>query len=427
MQKSPEHNTSTESARRLGTEARLEAAEATIRSLQAHNRALLHELEREGTQRVEQYLDRRRLNALVQNAPMCVHEIGLDGCVQSMNPSGLSMLNSALPSAVVGVPYLGFVGAEDKTRVAQLMKDAFTGHASEFEFTATSGERIRTFASSFVPIFDELGNVERLMGCTREITERLELEAARADLSKQVLHVQKLESLGLLASGVAHDFNNMLTAVMANVELAKLKLEADHTAVENLTSAQTAVTLGAELCKQLLAYAGQRRFEIAPYDLSQAAGQVAAMLRASLPSSVDLDVQTGSDVVVDACGGEIDQIILNLIVNASDALVNSTGKIHVEVSRVEIDSEAIEALVGGPILPGNYGLISVADEGHGIPAHIADKIFDPFFSTKSEGRGLGLAAVGGIVRDHNGYLLLETAEGEGTRFSVYLPLSNTPL
>lgn len=402
-------------------EAKLANAEDRIRSLTRHNSELLRALNSDKS-REEHYLIRRRLSALIENAPMCVHEIGLDGNVQSMNPKGLNMLDTTEESTVVGTPYLDSVGERDYARIEQLMNEAFTGQASEFEFIGADPSSKRTFTSCFVPIQDELGNVERLMGCSREITEKLELEAARRDLQEQVLHVQKLESLGLLAGGVAHDFNNMLAAVMGNVEIVKLILGPNHEAQESLESAQTAIDLGANLCKQLLAYAGKGRFGIQSIQLGPAANKVITMLRATLPPNAKIVTQL-NEVTVDASAGQVDQIILNLVMNAAESLEGEPGRIVLSIEKVILAKDDFVANVGGEIQSGRYACLSVRDDGKGIPENTLARIFDPFYSTKDTGRGLGLAAVGGIVRSHNGYLSVETREGEGTRFSVYLPTS----
>jgi two-component system cell cycle sensor histidine kinase/response regulator CckA len=400
----------------------LAKAEERIRSLTSHNEELLHTLSKLDEDHANQYRDRRRLRALIENAPMCVHEIGLDGNVQSMNPKGLAMLDT---TEVVGTQYLDSVGEDDYPRIEQLMKEAFAGQSSEFEFVASDPSLKRTFTSCFVPIYDEVGNVERLMGCTREITNQLAVKAAHQNLQEQVLHVQKLESLGLLASGVAHDFNNMLAAIMGNVEIAKLQIGRDHEAIESLESAQSAVDLGANLCKQLLAYAGKGRFEIQPMQLGNAAHKVLSMLRATLPPNADIVTQL-SEVTVDASAGQIDQIILNLLMNATEALGGEPGRVILTIETVTLCAGDFVASVGGDLRAGTYAHLSVDDEGRGIPLEALPCIFDPFFSTKDSGRGLGLAAVGGIVRSHNGYLRVHTTEGKGTRFSIYLPTTDKP-
>lgn len=405
---------------------KLAAAQRRITSLTTHNRELLRALEGLDETKASQYRDRRRLLTLIENAPMCVHEIGLNGDVQSMNAKGLSMLNSPSESEVVGTPYLDSVDQSDKGRIEKLMLEAFAGHASEFEFATPGEEAPRTFASCFVPIFDELGNVERLMGCTREITDQLTLEASRQDLQKQLLHVQKLESLGLLAGGVAHDFNNMLAAIMGNLEIAKLLMGPEHGATGSLVAAQKAVDLGANLCSQLLAYAGKGRFGIQPLSVGAAATNVASMLKGSLPCDAHVTVHIEDEVIIDASAGQIDQVILNLLVNAADALQGETGRILLNVKRTTLEDVQFEANVGGDVRAGTYAELSVEDGGAGISAQTVAKIFDPFFSTKDSGRGLGLAAVGGIIRGHQGFLRVESVEGQGARFTVFLPVTDKP-
>lgn len=398
-------------------------SEADYQDLVRENAELRRAAEAHATEMLGLDDSRRRLRTLIENAPMCIHEIGLDGAVQSMNPSGINMLQLAAESEVVDVKYLSLISDGDRPRVRDLMDAAFRGQRSSFSFIDASGDRVRTFESSFSPLIHD-GRVERLIGCTVEVTQRVENEQMRQHLAAQVLHGQKLDSLGLLAGGLAHDFNNLLAAVLANLSVATSSLSPGHEAAVALEAAEAAVKNGAELCKQLLAYAGKGKFESAILSLNSAAMNVEKLVGASLPAHVSLDTQRADpDVSVQVSPGQMEQILLNLILNASAALGEDEGKIDVEIGSEDLDGTEFSCVLGGVVKPGRYAVMSVRDDGPGIPEHIYSRLLEPFVTTEGAGKGLGLAAVAGIVRSYGGAIRVETEIGKGTHFRIYLPQS----
>ncbi|MFT5354617.1 MAG: two-component system cell cycle sensor histidine kinase/response regulator CckA [Polyangiales bacterium] len=394
---------------------------SAVSALIRHNAELQRALESR-PDAAELYKSRRRLRTLVENAPICIHEVGLDGVLEGMNPCGTAMLEVADESDVVGLEYLSFVGEAGRERVRGLMLAALNGETAHFEFVSPDGTR--TFESSFAPILDEVGRVERLMGCTQEITKRIQDEETRRKLSEQILHVQKLESLGLLAGGVAHDFNNLLAAVLANLSVAMLNLEPNHAAMKSLRAAEGAVENGAELCRQLLSYAGKGKFEAVVVGINDAASRIATLVKGSLPASTQLDLQLcAEDVSVEVSSGQVEQVLLNLVLNASAAFEGAEGVVTVATESVVLEGDDFSCLLGTPVDPGRYAVLSVRDNGPGIPEEVIGQLLEPFFTTNGRGRGLGLSALAGIVRSYKGAIRLETTLGLGTHFQVYLPHS----
>jgi CheY-like chemotaxis protein/two-component sensor histidine kinase len=231
-----------------------------------------------------------------------------------------------------------------------------------------------------------------------------------------MLQTQKLESLGLLAGGIAHDFNNLLTGVMGNASLALENLSADDESRPLLDQVVASSERAAELTRQLLAYAGKGRFVVDHVNLSDLVRETSALVHASIPRAVELRFDMERDLpLIEADASQIQQIIMNLVINAAEAIADS-GIVEISTKRVAIVSDE-------ELEPGCYVCLEITDTGCGMDADTQAKIFDPFFTTKFTGRGLGLAAVQGIVRSHKGALRLRSVLGQGTVFKVLFPAS----
>ena len=271
----------------------------------------------------------------------------------------------------------------------------------------------------------KLGPDDRLIVTVRDITDRKAAEEERLRFDRQIQESQKLESLGLLAGGIAHDFNNLLTAILGNIDLALLDIPHASTARDDLLTAMSATRRAAELAQQMLAYSGKGRFVIERVDVPTAIREIVQMLKASISKSADLRIrfpETLPEIEVDAT--QLRQVIMNLVINASEALENQPGTIDISASVVEGQAApAFRLWPHRPLPPGSYLCIEVADSGIGMPPDVLDKIFDPFFSTKFIGRGLGLPAVLGIVRGHKGAIQVDSVPGKGTTFRVFFPAS----
>jgi PAS domain S-box-containing protein len=244
------------------------------------------------------------------------------------------------------------------------------------------------------------------------VRERAARRAAEASAA-QSRHVQKLESIGVLAGGIAHDFNNLLHVILGNADLARARLPADSPALETLGEVIRAAHRATDLTRQLLAYSGKGAFVLRHLDLSREVREMATLLRTAITKQATLVWELDPDIPsISADETQIRQIVMNLITNASDALGDSPGTITLRTGTAP--GEELEAA-------GEFVYLEVADTGIGMASETLQRIFDPFFSTKFSGRGLGLAAVMGIVEAHRGLIRIRTAPGEGTAFRVLFP------
>jgi two-component system, cell cycle sensor histidine kinase and response regulator CckA len=259
-----------------------------------------------------------------------------------------------------------------------------------------------------------------------DIRDRLREEAERERLAARVQHQQKLESLGVLAGGIAHDFNNLLVGILGNVGLAVADLPPASPVHETLRDIEVAAQRAADLTRQMLAYSGRGRFVVERVDLSALVEETTRLLGVAIGRSATLRLDLPSGLApVEVDVNQMRQIVMNLVTNASDALDDEPGVIAVRTSSVVVEGGAEECDPGDwctdQPAPGHYVAVEVADTGAGMDADTRARMFDPFFSTKFTGRGLGLAAVLGIVRGHGGAIAVATAPGGGTTVRVLLP------
>jgi two-component system, cell cycle sensor histidine kinase and response regulator CckA len=258
----------------------------------------------------------------------------------------------------------------------------------------------------------------RDISAQRQLTDELRLreEAARREAEASeagARHVQKLESIGVLAGGIAHDFNNLLHVILGNADLARLHVPAESPAREHLDEVVHATQRAGELTQQLLVYSGRGAVEIRHLDLSEEVREMAILLRTAISKQATLVWDLSPDLpAITADPTQVRQVVMNLITNASDALGDAPGGITLRTGLVE-DVSADEAHP--------FVFLEVSDTGCGMDTDTLQRIFDPFFSTKFTGRGLGLAAVMGIVESHHGHVRIRTAPGDGTTFRILFP------
>ena len=269
---------------------------------------------------------------------------------------------------------------------------------------------------------------EMLYTTWRDITDRKREERERLELEHRVLHTQKLESLGILAGGIAHDFNNLMTAMMGRLDLAALDLPEGHQAHEHLKILKGILDRATDLTQQMLAYSGRGRFVVGPTDLSSVARQMATLLSSSLSKKIQLDLDLAEDLPsVEGDAAQLQQVLLNLVTNAADAIGDQPGRIRIATGMATLDaSDAAGLRAELPPRPGAYVYLDVSDTGCGIAPEFQTRIFEPFFSTKDAGRGLGLSALLGILRSHHGALGMNTTPGEGTTFRLFFPSAGAP-
>ncbi len=280
---------------------------------------------------------------------------------------------------------------------------------------------------TFGPLFDTNGRVVQLVGSAVDITERLKAEDERVHLEEQIQQAQKLESLGILAGGIAHDFNNLLTVILGNADLALNQLPPASPIRGYLGDIVASSEHAADLCRQMLAYSGRGRFILEALSLNAIVHEMGLLLKALIGKKVSLEYDLMPDLPhLEGDATQISQIVMNLVTNASEAIGEDPGTISISTGVRNCESDFLASTWLDDSLPsGEYVYLELADTGRGMNAEDLEKIFDPFFTTKFTGRGLGLAAVFGIVRGHRGAVNVESAPGEGTRFTVFLPSLGT--
>jgi len=305
-----------------------------------------------------------------------------------------------------------------------------TGQAQRFNFRILRPSGEVRFCLAFIERGDpEVPGVSNLYGLIQDLTELRRAEENQRKLEQQVMQAQKLESLGVLAGGIAHDFNNLLTSILGNADLALSELSPANPARSYLDDIETVTRRAADLCRQMLAYSGKGRFVVQPLSLNDVVREIAYLLTVSISKKVVIKYNFFPDlpsVVADAT--QIRQIVMNLITNASEAIGEVSGVVTLSMGVMDCDERYLQGAVGDvEVHPaGQYVYLEVSDTGCGMDPDTLSRIFDPFFTTKFTGRGLGLAAVLGIVRGHKGALRVYSEKGCGTTFKILLPSHEQP-
>ncbi|MFN7998651.1 MAG: response regulator [Bryobacteraceae bacterium] len=261
------------------------------------------------------------------------------------------------------------------------------------------------------PVRSENGTVEGAVYIVCDITDRRRLE-------EKIRQAQKSESIGQLAGGVAHDFNNLLTAILGNTSLALSSLSTDNPVRDLLLDVESASRRAADLTQQLLAYSGKGRFVPRSLDLSGLVNGMQDLIEAAIPRKLELLMHLDANLPrVYADPSQMQQLVMNLAMNAAEAMGKKRGRI-----RISTGLERVESKEGSELQPGSYVFLEIQDTGCGMDEQVQAKMFDPFFSTKFVGRGLGLSAAAGIVRSHSGAIRAHSEPDKGTIFRVLLPV-----
>lgn len=274
---------------------------------------------------------------------------------------------------------------------------------------------------SFGPIRDEDGNIDGAVLVARDITDLRAEEEVRQKLEAMLQQAQKMEAVGQLAGGVAHDFNNMLSVILGHAEIARDEILPESPIAENLRQIENAALRSTEIIRQLLAFARKQTISPKVIDVNRIIGNSLKMLRRLVGEGIELVYHPGDGGwQVFADPSQIDQILANLVVNSRDA-IGSVGVITVATENVLIDEEFCRH--HREFTPGHFVLINVRDDGCGMSSDVVERIFEPFFTTKGvgEGTGLGLSTVFGIVKQNNGFISVFSEPGQGTHFRIYLP------
>jgi len=354
--------------------------------------------------------------------------MNLDGTLTDVNNTALQFSGTE-KGDVIGKPFWDTPwwahSPELQEKLRQATKRAAEGTHITFEATHPAPDGTLHFVDfSIRPVRDQSGAVIFLVPEGRDISERKKAEEGRLNLERQLLHAQKLESLGILSGGIAHDFNNLLQALLGNLDLALLKLPEEATARKNIDQAINAGKHAAKLTNMMLAYSGKGVFVIKALSMTELVEENAGMLEATIPKSITLEQDldhTLPSIMADA--GQLQQVIMNLITNAAEAIGDQGGKISLSTGVKAYDQAALNSSrLEEKQVAGRYVWLKVRDSGCGMDEATLNKMFDPFFTTKFTGRGLGMSAVIGIMRAHKGAFLVDSQPNVGTTIQVLFPV-----
>jgi PAS domain S-box-containing protein len=323
------------------------------------------------------------------------------------------------------VPWERLLHPEDVEAVKGYHQEALRGERCEFEarIVRKDGE-VRWLHTTLAGVVDPEEGALRLVGATRDVTERRRAQDEWRSLESHVREMQRLESLGVLAGGLAHDFNNVLSIVLGNTALAQAEIPENATVMRRLERIRAAAQHAAGLTDQMLTYSGNASVSLKPLDLSRLVDGVHDLLAASMARRSQLELRLESPTLVEGDETQLRQVVVNLVSNASEAMGGRPGTVWVRTGTLHADRTYLADTFGPQELEaGDYAYVEVSDSGEGISEAARARIFEPFYTTKVSGRGLGLAAVLGIVQGHRGAIKLLSEPGRGTTFRVLLPSS----
>jgi len=366
----------------------------------------------------------RSYQALTRVAPAGIARSNRAGECVFMNEMGCTLVGLT-SEQLLGMGWTKAIHPEDRERVLKERSESYAKgvefHA-EYRFLHRDGRIVWVLASSH-PERAEDGNIISYVGTIVDITDRKRVEREQQDLERQVQHTQKLESLGVLAGGIAHDFNNILQGILGNADLALETLQEEDSAHEDVIAIQSAAGRAASLCDQMLAYAGKGRFVIETLDVNEVLEEMTDLLRVTVSKKVEFQLQLGGGpLLIEADVTQVRQVMMNLITNASEAIGEQRGEVKIRTGLQQCSQEFLnKTFLNEDMAEGEYVFFEVCDTGCGMTPETLARIFDPFFTTKFTGRGLGMAAVLGIVRGHGGAIDIRTEDGRGATFWVALP------
>ena len=359
-----------------------------------------------------------RQDAILKSVPDIIMEVDTERVYTWANSAGIAFFGDDVIGKEAGYYFEGEQETYQKTW--PLIEGAADILYVESRQRRRDGET-RLLAWWCKALADNQGKVTGTLSTARDITDSRQVEEEKEKLQEQLIQAQKMESIGRLAGGVAHDFNNMLSVILGNTEIIMEDTDPSNPLISNMKEIHNAAERSTNLTRQLLAFARKQTISPKVLNLNETVGTMLKMLQRLIGEDISLVWLPAENLwTVKMDPSQIDQLLTNLCVNARDAIIKSVGKVTIETSNISFDEDYCCAHTG--IIPGNYVMLSVSDNGPGMDKEILNNLFEPFFTTKGvgQGTGLGLATIYGIVKQNKGFINVYTELGEGTTFKIYL-------
>lgn len=329
-------------------------------------------------------------------------------------------------SSVIKNPsvWLDAIHPDDRDRVLSVISADADVITEDYRIVRPDGSS-RWIRHRAFPVRGGNGDTRRVAGLANDVTARKRARQEKKQLEHKLQETQRLESLGVLAGGIAHDFNNLLTGILGNASLARMQIADEDPAQKYLSEIEAVTVRAADLCKQMLAYSGKGRFEVQLLDLNELVRETTQLIQLSIGKNAAIQYNLASAIPpIQADPTQLRQVVMNLVINASEALEGMSGTIAVRTGVMQADASYLQGAILSPELPtGDYVYLEVSDTGVGMPPETLARIFEPFFTTKFTGRGLGLSAVLGIVRSHEGAMKVYSETNRGTTFKLLFPVA----
>ncbi len=357
-----------------------------------------------------------RLRSIIEAEPECVKVVSQDGILRQINQAGAEMVEAPDAEELVGKPVFPIIAPEHRNAFSSFLTNVCSGNSGslEFDVVGLKGTR-KSLESHAVPFLDDRTKTTMMLTVTRDVTERRRLE-------ERLQQARKMESIGTLTGGIAHDFNNILSAIIGFGESLEMQMSKEDPLRPYLEQMLTAAEKGTKLTRSLLAFGRKLVIKPAPVKLNSIVEEVQKIVMGLIGEGIMFESYPADPALtVMADTAQMEQAMINLCTNARDAMPHG-GTLRISATEVLIDADFIRRNGFGK--PGRFGRISVSDTGVGMDEAIKQRIFDPFFTTKSHGMGtgLGLSTVYGIVKQHNGFIDVQSQPGKGSVFNVYLPV-----
>ncbi len=367
----------------------------------------------------------KKNRAWLESSPVCTKIVDLDFNLQYMSAAGVNGLNIDDITQFYGKPYPFDFYPESfrNLMTTNLKKVKETGKIIEQEGSVVdiNGNKL-WFHSTLVPVNDDEGRIDYIIVVSTDITERKQAEESLRESEERLQQSQKMESIGTLAGGIAHDFNNILFPIIGHAEMLLDDLPQESPLRNNLDEIYGGSLRARDLVKQILTFSRQTEHEMKPLKVQLVVEEVLKLVRSSLPATISThhDISNECGLVM-ADPTQIHQIAMNLCTNAFHAMEETGGKLIVSLQEVEL---TVADSKDSTMIPGPHVCLTVADTGTGIEQNVKERMFDPYFTTKDEGKGtgLGLAVIHGIIKNHGGHISVYSEPGKGAEFKVYLPV-----